>query len=313
MKHRKTWLTAECWATKATLLVAQTAFLECGSIGLEWDDGEKADGIERSSHDRILLKAYFDPAAGLKDQVLSCIDRFFSECQLPHPELCFSEVEEQDWQANFFKSCTTFKVEPGIFIVPSFEIETFDKKDQLYIEMDPENAFGTGQHQTTKLVLKNIYEIVQEQKIDHALDVGCGSGILAILMKKLGVDDVLATDVDEDSLITSEKNANKNKVHFTTQQVDEHHQYPPLAFDLVAANILAPVLIDMADNLLQSLKPTGFIILSGILKHQSEMVIKSYEKSGATLFKQDGMDDWCALVFTRSKGPKIAREIILPS
>lgn len=313
MKHRKTWLTAECWATKATLLVAQTAFLECGSIGLEWDDGERADGVEKSFHDGILLKAYFDPTAGLKDLILSSMDRFFSECQLPLPEISFFDVEEQDWQANFFKSCTTFKVEPGIFIVPSFEIEKFDKKDQLFIEMDPENAFGTGQHQTTKLVLKNIYEILKNQKIHHALDVGCGSGILAILMKKLGVDVVLATDVDEDSLITSEKNANKNKVYFSVKQVDEHYQYPTLTFDLVAANILAPTLIDMTDNLLQSLKPSGFIILSGILKHQSDMVIKSYEKSGATLFKQDGMDDWCALVFTRAKDPKFAQEIILPS
>jgi len=303
MKSRKTWLTAECWATKATLLVAQTAFSKCGSIGLFWDDGEDVNGLKKSSDDRILIKAYFEPNEGREHIVLTYVNRFFREYDLREPEISFSSLEEEDWQSNFYKSCTTFMVEPGIFIVPSFEIETFSKKDQLFIEMDPENAFGTGQHQTTKLVLKNIYEILatqtQKARFANGLDVGCGSGILAILMKKLGLESVLATDIDEASVITAEKNAAKNGVNFSILQVKENHIYSPLSFDLIAANILAPVLIDMSHNLLLSLRPNGIIILSGILNYQADMVVKSYEKAGAILLKHDVMDDWCALVLTK--------------
>lgn len=300
-RQPKTWMLAEYWATSSTLEVAQNAFLEAGAIGIETDDGLGPEGQKKYPDDHIRVLAYFDPSPDLEELVETQLQTFFENCGLALCGVKWSQFLEDDWQANFVKSCTTFKVDPGIYIVPSFEIEEFRKKPlgSLYIEMDPENAFGTGQHQTTQLCLKNIHEVVTDQKSAqwHALDVGTGSGILAILMKKLGVCHVLATETDDDALITAANNALKNGVEIDWLHVNEEHIYDKARYDLVVANILAPVLIVMAENLFGTCKKGGTIILSGILNSQALDVIKAYKKLGARYIKQDSKDDWCSLVF----------------
>lgn len=301
MRAKKSWIKAEYWATKETLEVAQNAFLECGAIGIEIDDGVLPEGKRAFTHDQILIKAYFEPDDDLETTITDSLANFLTQCGFVVGEVRFAEFVEEDWQGNFVKSCTTFVVEPGIYIVPSFEIDTFlpQSKDKLYIEMDPENAFGTGQHQTTKLCLKSIHERMHIKPVSHGLDVGTGSGILAILMKKLGAKEVLATEVDEDALLTAQKNANKNGVVVTTLVVDEQHRYKSDTYDLVVANILAPVLIVMADNLAGCLKMGGHLILSGILREQASAVIEAYNNQNLMLINQNDMDDWCALVFSK--------------
>jgi ribosomal protein L11 methyltransferase len=302
-RKKRTWLKAECWATKATLEVAQSAFLESGAVGMEVDDGLLPEGLKKYNHDGILLKAYFDPAAGLENIVQNQLRQFLNECGLQVPQVLFSEQPEEDWQGNFVKTCTTFKVDPDIYIVPSFEIDEFKKQPQgsLFIEMDPENAFGTGQHQTTQLCLTSIYDVFASRSCgSRGLDVGCGSGILAILMKKLGALTTVATETDEDALVTAQKNAHKNNVAIDFLLVDESHVYEPDSYDLVVANILAPVLTDMAHNLASCIKTEGYLILSGILLAQAKAVIKSYQLYGLTMIKQSIKDDWCALIFQRS-------------
>lgn len=296
---KKTWLLAEYWATKATLEVAQSAFLESGAIGIEVDDGVTPEKPNKYPDDTILIKAYFEEGSNQEEIELS-LNHFLLECGLPSNKVCFSLMDEEDWQGNFVRSCTTFVVEPEIYIVPSFEINGFSKDGRLYIEMDPENAFGTGQHQTTKLCLKSLHEILIPKSAAElnikALDVGTGSGILAILMKKLQVASVLATETDEDALITAQKNALKNEVAMDFLVVSEDHIYEQKTYDLVVANILAPVLIAMASNLSKCLRPCGEIILSGILLEQADSVIQAFKDCGLTFIKQVSMDDWCALI-----------------
>ena len=132
---------------------------------------------------------------------------------------------------------------------------------------------------------------------DVVIDLGTGSGILAILLKKLGAGTVLATETDEDALETAERNAIKNGVNFETLVVTESHRYDANCYDVVVANILAPVLIAMAENLSTSLKAKGHLILSGILLHQAPSVIAAFEACGLNFLRQTAMDDWCALEF----------------
>jgi len=299
IRHKKTWLEAKTWATKQTCEVAQAAFCQCQAIGIALDDG---------IDDRVLVTAYFEPTAATEEQIESTLARFFNACDWPANEIGFSVLEEEDWQSNFRRSCTTFKVAPDIFIVPSFEAEQFKKQSlgNLYIEIDPENAFGTGQHQTTKLCLTRIHEIIGRFDLDtrshlSCLDVGTGSGILAVLMKKLAVGSVLASETDEDALVTAERNFVKNQVDVSTLVVNDEYQYQPGAFDIVVANILAPVLIDMAGNLVGALRQNGQLLLSGILKEQAPDVITAFQRCGAEFVEQDTMDDWCALMFKVEK------------
>lgn len=302
-KPKKTWSLACFWATPENLDVAQSAFLECGAIGLEVDEGIVPEKPNKYSEGQIKVLAYFEQAENLFSQVEEKFFLFFKECGLSASELSWQEIIEEDWQGNFVKSCTSFKVEPEIYIVPSFELEKFTKENQnkFFIEMDPENAFGTGQHQTTQLCLKNIHELLTSNTVEitKAIDVGTGSGILAILMAKLGLNDVYGTETDEQALETAAKNAVKNGVELKFFAVDDCWQYERDAYDLVVANILAPVLIDMAENLSACLKADGFVILSGILVEQASKVISAYEAQGLKFIKQDNQDDWCSIMFRK--------------
>ncbi len=307
MKRKKKWICAQYWATSKNLEVAQSAMIECGALGIESDDGIGPENTRAYGDDRILLKAYFEPTKTICEKISHTIERFFSSCDFKSEAISFSEILEEDWQGNFVRSCTTFKVEPAIFIVPSFEIEAFKKNPlgDLFIEMDPENAFGTGQHQTTKLCLSAIYNFILKIPIEkraslEALDVGCGSGILAILLKKLKVGHVAATDIDNDALETAKKNVRHNEVDVDLFVVDEDYKYTKNTYDLLVANILAPTLIQMASNLLSATKNGGVLKLSGILDYQSSSVIEAYEKEGARLLSTATLDDWCVLVLIKN-------------
>lgn len=305
-RAKKVWLKAEFWATKASLEVAQSAFNELGAIGIEVDDGLGPEGQKKYDDDQILVVAYFEDQTS-QQEIETSFSHFLSECGLAQGVLKFTTQHEEDWQGNFVRTCKTILVAPDIYVVPSFD-EEFKKnpKGPLFIEMDPENAFGTGQHQTTQLCLTNIRKTLAAKQPEavaklECLDVGTGSGILAILLKKLGVHSVQATETDLDALITAEKNAVINKVSIDTLHVDEDYTYQTNRYDVVVANILASVLIILAKNLTQCLRKDGELILSGILVHQADDVIAAYENIGARFIAKDVKDDWCALIFRREK------------
>jgi ribosomal protein L11 methyltransferase len=303
-ESKKTWLVAEYWASPESLELAQNAFLECGSIGISLDDGEIPE--KAAAQKSIRVSAYFEEASGLESEIRDRFKDFFNNCGFADPTLSFFICSEENWQENFYKSCTTFAVDPEIYVVPSFEIEAFKKNSQgkFYVEMDPENAFGSGHHQSTKLCMTALFKFLAQAAQSslthmHAIDIGCGSGILAIVAKKLGVAHVVGTEIDADAVITAERNAIKNGVDIEFRVVNENTVYEKASYNLVIANILAPVLITMAKDIVSICAPGATIILSGILKTQADEVIKSYEKEGALFIENNPMDEWCALIFKR--------------
>lgn len=307
--NKKVWLLAEYWASSDTLELAQNAFLEAGALGIEIDDGLSPEHPPKYENDAIRVLAYFEHGPGQEEKINNLFSLFFMNCDLKPQTIIFNDFFEDDWQASFLRSCTTFRVEPGIFIVPSFEIEDFKKKtsSDLFIEMDPENAFGTGQHQTTKLCLKHIAHFLNaipaKKRAELSIaDIGTGSGILAILAKKLEAGSVVATEIDHDAVETAKKNALKNMVELDISSVPETHNYQKRSFDMIVANILANTLIDMAKNLTEACKEQGTLILSGILCSQAQSVIDAYERLGTKIAQQENMDDWCVLVFTVGGG-----------
>jgi ribosomal protein L11 methyltransferase len=305
-RPKKVWLATHLWASSSSVEVALSALTEAGALGIELDDGLSPESLPKYPAGEVLLKAYFEPALGLSDDIKSTLYNFFSACELPSREPSFLDVIEEDWQGNFVRSCTTFMVEPHIYVVPSFEIDAFRKNPagDLFIEMDPENAFGTGHHQTTKLCLKNIakqlLKIPKEQRaLMKALDVGTGSGILAILMKKLGIGHVCATENDLDAVETAQRNVLKNQVDVTVIAVDDDYRYLENSFDLIVANILAPTLKAFVHELIRACNHKGYIMLSGILNKEAPELIATYQQHGAILAEQENMDDWCVLIFAK--------------
>lgn len=301
--NKKYWLKASYQATAKTASIAEAAFTFAGALGIERIDGELPSGGCLFTNDRIDIIAYFDDDADVdvKAAVSESLHRFFKETGFSPGEIDFSHFYEDDWQGNFVRSLKPIEVPPGIFIVPSHEYDEWSSKhhDALHIVMDPENAFGTGQHQTTQLCLTTIAHLSKEVdfKSANALDIGTGSGILAILMKKLGMSNILASETDESALNTAQKNALQNNVAIDFRLVTEEDDYGLKQYDVVVANILAHVLIGMAELIVASTKPRGHIILSGILSSQSADVIKAYEDAGVRLIREDKKDDWISLLF----------------
>lgn len=284
--------------------VVETALNEAGALGLERRDGELPEGQRLFSHDQIEVVAYFDEAQGLRELIKKSLHKFLLATGLPALEIHFEEFLEEDWQGNFVRSLKTLRLEPGIFVVPSHELPDFLKEHshELHIVMDPENAFGTGQHQTTQLCMTSLARYVSALPLAtragmKALDIGTGSGILAILLKKYQVGLVTASENDDTAVVTAKKNAITNGVDIELMLVGDGHSYGVAQYDLVVANILAPVLIDMADVIVAACKKTGRIFLSGILKSQSQAVIARYEALSAQLVQCLAIDDWVVLEF----------------
>lgn len=301
----KSWIEICYWATSKNLEVVQNAFFETGAEGLVTEDGQKPESL--IIDESILVKAYFNIKIIEIENIIKKIDLFLNNCELPLGRLSWQEVKIEDWQENFRKFATTFKIDPDIYIVPSFEIEDFKKnpKSDLFIEMDPENAFGTGHHQTTKLCLMSLFNELKDKSLEEKkhfslLDIGTGSGILAILSYKMGLKNITASDNDEDALLTAKKNAKKNQAQITFLLVDEKKLYEKDSFDLIIANILSGVLIDMAYNIINAVKPGGTIILSGILLEQAKQVKNAYISEKIKFINQTSMDEWCLLIFKKT-------------
>jgi len=171
-------------------------------------------------------------------------------------------------------------------------------RDRLSIVIRPGRAFGTGHHPSTFATLNLIEEWCLDRLIGRALDVGTGSGILAIAMRKLGIAQVVAIDVDATALENARENADLNHlargIRFSAA---------PLAsirgrFDLITANILSSVLIDMAPRLKAHLRPGGALILAGILKREAASVVDAYRPE-LRLVRTRIDKAWAALMLER--------------
>jgi ribosomal protein L11 methyltransferase len=139
-------------------------------------------------------------------------------------------------------------------------------------------AFGTGSHATTQLCLEQLIHAIDRRRDERlrVLDMGCGSGILAISCKKLGADDVLAVDIDPIAVTTTRDNAIANQAEITTQAAAEPIVGP---FDIVVANILSQPLKVLAPALARLVRPKGSLLLSGILARQAEEILEAYRPS----------------------------------
>jgi ribosomal protein L11 methyltransferase len=170
------------------------------------------------------------------------------------------------------------------------------------IKIDPGMAFGTGTHPTTQLCLEFLEECLPEA-CPLVMDVGCGSGILAIAALKLGAKSALGVDIDEASIVNSRENALNNGVDSEAFRLGlgsvaeiRAGQFGDTSAPLVLANILGPVLIRLFEaGLAELVAPGGTLILSGILEHLADDVAAAARKHGLALIEKKQMGDWVAL------------------
>ncbi len=187
----------------------------------------------------------------------------------PAPAYTVREVEEQDWVRLTQSQFEPIHIGEHIWVVPSWH--DAPEPDAVVLELDPGLAFGTGSHPTTRLCMEWLEQHVQPG--ERALDYGCGSGILAIVAKKLGAGETVGVDIDPNAVEASRYNAERNRVEAGFSLPDDA---PEGTFDLVVANILSNPLKLMAAMLCARVRPGGRLVLSGVLERQAEEVAAAY-------------------------------------
>ncbi len=219
-------------------------------------------------------------------------------------------TKDEDWANNWKEHFKAFKVADDIIIKPTWVTLDNNKvnHNDLIVEIDPEMAFGTGAHETTKLAIKGIREYLNPgQKV---LDLGCGSGILSIISKKLGASNIVGTDIDANAVKTARKNVRVNEVSpedvsflignvLDLEEAKEKEldkKIGLMKYDIVVANILTEVILDLAKIVGKYMKKGGYFISSGILYTQSDKVEAEIKSNGFEIIEVNQMNDWVSIV-----------------
>ena len=209
-----------------------------------------------------------------------------------------SETEDKDWINNWKEFFHQFYVD-DILIVPSWEEVKEEDKDKMILHIDPGTAFGTGMHETTQLVIRQLKKYVTRGA--EILDVGTGSGILGITALKLGAGHVVGTDLDPCAVSAVQDNKEANQIEDDSfdmmigniiDDVEVQNEVGYERYDIVAANILADVLVPLTPVIVHQMKKGAYYITSGILDVKEEVVRDAVEKAGLTLVEVTKQGEW---------------------
>ncbi len=221
-------------------------------------------------------------------------------------EFSLRDVSEDDWANNWKKYFKPIRVSDRLTIKPTWEAYEPATPAEKIIELDPGMAFGTGTHPTTALCLRTLESVIQEG--DEVIDVGTGSGILAIGAVRLGAKHVLALDLDPIAVTSANENAQLNGLQeqitiFESDLLavlksgkDASELGVTLPVRVVVANILAEIILLFIEDVYQALQPGGYYIASGIYKNKEQEVKEGLVAAGFEITRTAREEDWVAFV-----------------
>ncbi|WP_339883935.1 50S ribosomal protein L11 methyltransferase [Vreelandella maris] len=275
------------------------------------DEGATAIGLQDAHDDPVfepergttplwedtILTGLYDDLEGV-ESMLERIEAAWSE-QMPGepcPTIEYELLADRDWEREWMDDFTPLQMGQRLWIVPSWHVPPH--ADAVNLILDPGLAFGTGTHPTTALCLEWLDELAVAGHLTQqtVLDVGCGSGILAIAALKLGASHADATDIDPQALQASRDNAERNGIAepdltlYYPEQLSDGGGYP-----VVTANILAGPLVELAPMIAGHVAPGGRIALSGILANQANEVYEAYAAQGIAMEEPVIREGWVRL------------------
>ncbi|MEJ8751234.1 50S ribosomal protein L11 methyltransferase [Lagierella sp. ICN-221743] len=204
------------------------------------------------------------------------------------------ECEDYDWTVEWKKFFKPLEVGEKFVIVPSWEEYKADT-DKIILEIDPGMAFGTGGHETTAICLELLEKINLQDK--EIADVGTGSGILAIACAKLGAKNVLGLDIDPLSIKTARENVEINNCADKIEVMESDLLNTSKDnYDLIIANILPDVIINLIPDAYEKLNHGGLMLVSGIIIEKKDLVIDELKKQGFNIVKDLDMGEWTGII-----------------
>ena len=209
-------------------------------------------------------------------------------------------VHEEDWAEAWKTYFPVMRIGRRLVIRPTWRRHR-RQPDDVVLALDPGMAFGTGLHPTTRLCLAALESIADDGRVDGArvLDVGCGSGILAIAAVKLGASEALGVDTDPIAIESTAANARRNRlVRHVGARAGSLPSGEPV-FDVVLANLIAGVLVPLAGALHHELRPGGTLVASGIFVDREAEVRSAFEAAGLAIHVRSTEGDWVALTATK--------------
>ena len=220
-----------------------------------------------------------------------------AKSEFPEVEIYMREEQNKDWLEEWKKGFEAFPLAEPFWIVPSWKSVPEGVSQPIFV--DPGMAFGTGTHETTQLVAEAMMEHLRSPSPKRLLDVGTGTGILAILASKLAVESIDAIDVDKDALRVAYENCEKNQVD-NVKILKQMSQDLKTPYDWVIANIIDGVLIKLGSDLYRLTKPGGKCLVSGILEeHMDEFEKEFIKKNGFEIISRKSKGEWVSYFLNR--------------
>lgn len=267
--------------------------LNCGGIyiedytDLEDDPTVKQVGIVdeallEKDKTKVLLHVYADEHTSVEDCIAFVSDRFSSENITYEVEI--KHVDEEDYANSWKQYYKPIKIGNRVVIVP--EWEPYEKADgEITVTLNPGMAFGTGTHETTSMCIEALQDIVFEG--DEVLDIGCGSGILSVTALLCGANRADATDIDRNAVNVAYENAELNGVKDRLHAMEDNilSAESPIRtagkkYNVVIANIVADVIIEICGFVKTLIKPYGCFVASGIISERLDDVVKAMNDNG---------------------------------
>ena len=254
------------------------------------------DGLDLSA--TYALKTYFDVVSDPRQLISELMDTFNEIPALKNQDIGIQlggPVRMEDWAENWKQNFTAFHIGDKLVVHPSWE-DYVPKGDEVVLEIDPGMAFGTGTHATTKLCLEMIAALLDRSDPPQTmLDVGTGSGILALGAAALGCQEIVANDIDPVACAVARENIYNNSYINRIMISEQPLEMLPGQFDLIVANILAEENIRLKSAFLDHLRPGGWLVLSGILTEKETLVRDGFAGLPLKFFPSCYQDEWVCL------------------
>lgn len=203
-----------------------------------------------------------------------------------------SIIQDNDWKNSYKQHFSAHRIGQHLWLCPSWDPQPAPENRQAII-MDPGMAFGSGSHETTTLCLEWIDQHIKGG--ETLIDYGCGSGILAIAANKLGAENIIAIDIDPDSLAVTQDNAQNNQIpadQLTILPINHHMEITDIG--IIIANITLNPLLTLLETFHQYLKQSGTLILSGILENQMD-TLKQHSRKLYRVTNIEQKNEWCRI------------------